>query len=237
MHTYSGNPTANFVTGLIKVLWERSLKPEHFIAGFRATGLFPVCKEAIPARKMAASVPFATPPTSEPAPPPTSRPAQVNEACTTMQLKCTGCGSDMTPVKLHVVAYFTKHMQAKQPPKTRKDNHRVKPTVYGEVLTRDEIVERLEEQAREKREKEAEKAAKKTEKEAEKAAKKTQMEAKKAERMTKKAQKEAERAAKQAEREAKQTQKKSAPKPVTRRKPVTRVEEVSDEEEISKFYF
>ena len=125
-HEFRLNDTnCDSTIGLIKVLWERALKPEHFISGFRATGLFPVTKEAIPSRKLAASIPF-TSPTRDP----------VHDMCTTMQLKCSGCGSDVTPVKLHVVAYFTKHMQAKQQPKPRRNNHRVKPTVYGEVLTR-----------------------------------------------------------------------------------------------------
>ena len=75
----------------------------------------------------------------------------------------------MTPVKLHVVAYFTKHLQAQQKPKSR-DNRKVKPTVYGEVLTRDEIIERVEPQAKEKAEKAAEKAKKAAER-AQKAAK------------------------------------------------------------------
>lgn len=87
----------------------------------------------------------------------------------------------MTPVKLTVTAYITKQIQAKQP-KPRGSNKQVKPTVYGEVLTRDYTIARLEEQEKEKMEKVAEKAAKKAEKEAEREAKKAEREAKKAER-------------------------------------------------------
>ncbi len=78
---------------------------------------------------------------------------------------------DVTPMKLQVTAYITKHIQAQR----NKDNQRVKPTVYGEVLTSDEVMERLQEEEREKAEKEAEKekkAAERKAKAAEKVAKK-----------------------------------------------------------------
>ena len=58
----------------------------------------------------------------------------------------------MTPMKLTVTAYITQQIQAKQP-KPRGNNKQVKPTVYGEVLTRDDIVARLEEQEKEKQQK------------------------------------------------------------------------------------
>ena len=46
---------------------------------------------------------------------------------------------------------MTKHIQSKQQSKAKaKDFRRVKPTVYGEVLTSNEIVNRLEAQEREK---------------------------------------------------------------------------------------
>lgn len=69
----------------------------------------------------------------------------------------------MTPIKLHVVAYLTKHIQAKPKPRS-KDNRKVKPTLYGEVLTSDQIVERLEREAKEKAEKNAQKEREKAEK-------------------------------------------------------------------------
>lgn len=71
----------------------------------------------------------------------------------------------MTPMRLHVSAYFTKHLQA-QPKKRSTDNRRVKPANYGEVLTSDEVMKRLEEKEKEKAEKEKEKAAKKAQKKA-----------------------------------------------------------------------
>ena len=50
----------------------------------------------------------------------------------------------MTPVQLHVVAYFLKHLQ--QQHDKVKDKKRVKPSYYGEALTKDEIVTRIEEE-------------------------------------------------------------------------------------------
>ncbi len=56
---------------------------------------------------------------------------------------------------MYVVAYnyITKHIQAKPKSKPRGTNKKVKPTMYGEVLTRDEIIERLEAKERKKRRK------------------------------------------------------------------------------------
>jgi len=224
-----------FFIGLIKLLWDRALKPEHFSAGFRASGLFPVSREAIPARKLAPSIPYQTPPTSEPtnecttgAIPPsrdsTSAGADTKAVSlegTTLKLKCTGCGNDMTPVKLHVVAYFTKHIQTKQKSKPKRNNQRVKPTVYGEVLTRDEMIEKLEEEEREKEQKEAEKAAKKAERAAKKAGKEADRVAKKAEKEVERVAKKAEKAVKKVGKGAKKTQN---PKD----------DQTSDGEEISK---
>ncbi len=53
---------------------------------------------------------------------------------------------------MYVVAYnyITKHIQAKPKSKPRGTNKKVKPTMYGEVLTRDEIIERLEAEEKER---------------------------------------------------------------------------------------
>ena len=49
------------ITGLIKTLWEASFKVEHIKAGFRASGLHPFNKDAIPKSKLAPSKVFAQP--------------------------------------------------------------------------------------------------------------------------------------------------------------------------------
>ena len=52
----------------------------------------------------------------------------------------------MTPVQLHVVAYFSKHLQQQHGKAKDKDKKRVKPSYYEEALTKDEIITRIEEE-------------------------------------------------------------------------------------------
>lgn len=120
----------------------------------------------------------------------------------------------MTPVKLHVMAYLTKHLQPRQKQRVT-DNRRVKQTVYGEVLTRDELMMRLEEQEREKEAKEAEKRANK-EARAEKAAQKAEEKrAAKERREVIRGEKAAERALKEAEKARKAAEKANKSKTTT----------------------
>lgn len=74
------------------------------------------------------------------------------KATTVLDLKCKDCGSTMTPIRMHVVAYFTQHLQ-KEIQQRPKDKRRLKPRYYGEALTRDEIIERMEEEEQEKKKK------------------------------------------------------------------------------------
>ena len=67
-----------------------------------------------------------------------------NTTIVCQQLKCKGCGNDMTPVQLHIVAYFSRYLQ-NQNANTVRDKKRVKPQIYGEALTKDEIMLRIEE--------------------------------------------------------------------------------------------
>ena len=80
-------------------------------------------------------------------------------------------------MKLHVLSYITGQIQAKPKPRAR-DNSKVKPTVYGEVLTSDEVVSRLEEE-QERQIKAAEKAKKAADREAKKQEAKKAQKAKK----------------------------------------------------------
>ena len=142
--------------------------------------MYPVNRQAISAVKLAPSVPYArTDSTSATASPmattttvsvsisvvdstsTASRPgSDVDQASTTVlpasvsalhkELTCRDCGSNITPVRLHVVAYFSQHLQ-KQGTVHAKDKRKVKPQYYGEALTRDEMVERIEEAEGEER--------------------------------------------------------------------------------------
>ena len=78
-----------------------------------------------------------------------------SEVTVHFKVQCSNCAGDITLVKLHVAAYLTKHIQPAQSRQTaqKKDSRKVKPKIYGEVLTRDEMVAQLEEEAKEKQEK------------------------------------------------------------------------------------
>ena len=127
-------------------------------SGFRGSGLFPLSRAAINPSKLAPSIPFTQAsrspkqvnqrePTSSQLAVQTT--ASATSTATTIQLSCTKCGGSVTPVRLHVVAYFSKHLEGKKPQVT-KDKRRVKPKFYGEALTKDDIFERIEEEEREK---------------------------------------------------------------------------------------
>lgn len=140
--------------------------------GFRACGIFPFNPDAISQTKLAISIPFSTVPESSGsntspdsqsgvagAPNGVERIEEKGECesikattTTVLDLKCTDCGRCITPIRMHVVAYFAKHLQ-KEKRKQCKDTRRIKPRYYGEVLTRDEIIERMEKEEMEKKKK------------------------------------------------------------------------------------
>ena len=141
-----------------------SFTAQHIKGGFKGSGLFPLSRSAIKPSKLAPSVAFiqpqAAPTTSQAASAvaATSQTAsataqsqchgdkEVHVAGTTetmLPLTCCKCGGSMTPVRLHVVAYFSRHLEGMRPPPRGKK--RVKPQFYGEALTSDEVFGRIEE--------------------------------------------------------------------------------------------
>ncbi len=82
-----------------------------------------------------------------------------------LDICCQKCGNAMTPVKLHLAAYFSKELQYKPTLSQRKNNKKTACSHYGEVLTSDEVVERIESKEREKKEQEEERIKKKAEQE------------------------------------------------------------------------
>ena len=173
----------NFIIGLIKILWDRSITPGNLKGGFRACGLYPFSREAIPNSKLATSIPFKAAASDTE----TDKETTAKEA---YKLACKGCGkavtpsNSLTPMKFHIVGYLTRYIEAQPKPRSR-DNRRVKVSVYGEVLTSNEVVERLEKEEKEKTEKamakkreKAEKTAKRESQRKEKAAKKSRKKSK-----------------------------------------------------------
>ncbi len=136
---------------LVAKMWDRVVKPEHLIGGFRAAGLHPLSRDAIPPTKLKTSAPFrnvtsasASPQRSQPhsQPPPT-----VSE----------------TPVFIHIAQFFGSLFLSKATNVTIgvRRKGRTEPRHYGEALTEDDVLERIREQEEKKKEKAAEKAAKK----------------------------------------------------------------------------
>ena len=124
MHTYSHMNS-------IGKLWEESFTPAQLQGGFRACGIFPVNRLAIPDSKLAISVPFSSGPSSAcegsewGTTQATCYDSTVNSTatatatmCTVLDLKCNDCGRCLTPIRMHVVAYFTQHLQ--KDPATKK---------------------------------------------------------------------------------------------------------------------
>ena len=176
--------------------------PAHLKGGFRASGIYPLSRKAIPDSKLATSIPFRD--TSDAS---VETEQQQKSPKVSHQLSCKGCGKpvtpakSLTPMKFQIVGYLTRYIEAKPKPRSN-DKRRVKVKVYGEVLTCDDVIERLEEEEAEKAEKVAQKAKKAAEK-AEKAAEKAEKAAEKA----KKAAEKAEKAAGREERERRKPQK------------------------------
>ena len=135
--------------GLIFKLWEESFQPQHLKTGFKKAGLFPLSdpEQVITPTITAPSIPFIQ---------------ENDDQSTCLNICCRKCGDTFTPIKLHLAVYFSKELQYK-PASRCRDKGKTKTSFYGEVLTSDEVMERIESKEREKEEIEAEKSKKKEE--------------------------------------------------------------------------
>ena len=111
---------------LLHKLWKTSFKPQHLQGGFRETGLFPLSYSAIPTWKLAPALPF--------------------QGMTTTYVNETG-----TPIRKEIRKCFDAIKPEKE--KVPQKRQRVKLIHNGEALTSDEVLERLEEEKRQKVEK------------------------------------------------------------------------------------
>ena len=103
--------------GLIRNLWEESFTPAQLRGGFKACGIYPLNRHAIPDAKLAISVPF-TGAHTENSEHCTTQADSTQDmttatatACTVLDIKCNDCGCSLTPVRMHVVAYFAQHLK------------------------------------------------------------------------------------------------------------------------------
>lgn len=106
---------------LLRKLWEGSVYPEHLVSGFRATGIHPLNSKVIRKDRLYPSMPYA-------------------------QQQCSyDRPTGATPITAKVTSIFQQHFQAKLAKPASKGG-RIRPTFYGESLTSEEAVKRLQEQ-------------------------------------------------------------------------------------------
>ena len=63
-----------------------------------------------------------------------------------IQGACTNCGAQLTPMRPHLTLHFQKLLQQKNASKGTKARKRVQSQYYGEALTSDEVMERMQEE-------------------------------------------------------------------------------------------
>ena len=126
---------------LLAKLWQRAFTPEHVQAGFRGSGLYPFDPSAIHDEKLSPSLPLLPPLEDHPDDSTTpQRPAQKVQSTTS-----TAQTVPFTPLKVYLRDHFAAVLQHGKPSRQRQKGQ-VKPRQYGEVLTADEVYERIEEE-------------------------------------------------------------------------------------------
>ena len=121
---------------LLKEMWEKSLLVGHLQNGFKCCGLHPLSKEAVSESKLTPALSCRS--DLQPSSPRPGPRLSIEVRC-----KCSGGEPHLTPVLLHLREHFAILLAAKRPTCKSDDKRKVKPSVYGQVLTSDEVVELL----------------------------------------------------------------------------------------------
>ena len=124
-----------FLTLLNKV-WENSLLEDHLQSGFKCSGFHPLSKQAVSDSKLTPALSFQAdlqPSTPRPGP----------RLSIEVRCECTRGKPHLTPIRLHLRDHFAILLAEKQPRLKSDDERKVKPTVYGQVMTSDEVIELL----------------------------------------------------------------------------------------------
>ena len=149
--------------GLLKKLWEESFEAKHLKAGFRKAGLCPLTTENISKSSFAPSLPHTLPPHEPQTPKKGDQDtwADTDTHLIHVQVKCCECFSEkqLTPVHVYLRGYFARLLGKKKTERKKTARRKVKALYSGEVLTADDVYERLEEEDKQKLEKEQQKAA------------------------------------------------------------------------------
>ena len=170
LETMAENVTKIVFPSLINKLWDRSFKSSHIVSGFHATGLHPLDQAPVIC-KLSTSAPFRAP-SAAPSTSSTAHSATMSVSATasmqstssaslpatssvigtgTVRLeikgKCHNCGAELTPMRPHLTMHFEKLLQKKhadtRATTTRK---RVRANYYGEALTSDDMLQRLQDE-------------------------------------------------------------------------------------------
>ena len=130
LKTKATNITKEVFPSLIKQLWERGITAEHLQGGFRAAGLVPFNPKAVKPSQLAPSL-VAEGLSAE----------QTTEGEFTATLTLTHCE---TPIRSELRGYFRAVLKPAEGQQKSKRHRRVELSCTGEVLTSDEVVERIE---------------------------------------------------------------------------------------------
>ena len=131
-------------------LWGSSIESTHIQGGFKSAGLLPLDRNAIAVERLSPSLDIVS----------ESPPSSQEEKIEFSGSGLLRCGSKQTPIRVELRAFFVRALRPADGEKRVRRRRRVELGTCGEVLTQDEVFERLEKADLEK-EKKKEKAAKK----------------------------------------------------------------------------
>ena len=150
IRTRAANVTKEIFPHLISQLWERSFTSAHLKAAFKAAGLAPLNPKAIKPGQLSPALVQ---------PSPSHTPRAENPDITfqgTASLAAT-----QTPIRVELRVYFVRALKPSDEGKTTRRRRRVELSDFGEVLTSDEVLQRLQEAEEQKARKAEEQKARK----------------------------------------------------------------------------
>ena len=121
---------------LLKEVWEKSLLAGHLRNGFKCCGLHPLSNEAVSDSKLTSALSCH----SDPQP---SSPRAIPRLSIDVRCTCSLGKPHLTPLRLHLRDHFAILLADKHHRCKSDDKRKMKPSVYGQVLTSDEVVELL----------------------------------------------------------------------------------------------
>ena len=127
------NVSKEVFPSLLSQLWEKSLTPDQCKSGFRASGIFPLHKEAV----LGPSQVFA--------------PSRTQRKDEIESITCESCGHSISAsplIRNNIRRYFTGVLEVKTHPHCERSKTRVR--IEGEVITSDEFLEFLEKETERK---------------------------------------------------------------------------------------